>query len=192
MKQFHVLPLLGVLLLAACSAPPVAKTSIEAPPIAAPLDTILAEADAAGRAGQVDKARALLHKAAAAYPADKQAWLSLAQGSFDRGEYGEAISEAQQVLQRDAENKVAHSIVAVSGLRAASSALAELSMRNNLAGNVRNEAQELAKLLRTSLGEAELVPANAGARTKPGPVTTLRSKPGLGNKNASDPFGALK
>ncbi len=54
---------------------------------------------------------------------------------------------------------MANSIAAVSGLRVASKALAELTRKNNLSGNVKTEAQDLAKLLRTSLGEDVLVAA---------------------------------
>ena len=42
-------------------------------------------------------------------------------------------------------------------------ALADLTRKNNLSGTVRTEAQDLAKLLRNSLGEEVLVPASRPA-----------------------------
>ena len=82
-----------------------------------------------------------------------------------------------------------------SGLRVSSKALAELTRKSKLSGNVKTEAEELAKLLRTSLGEDVLVPG-AGRRVvppkpkSPGTTTTAAGpKPGSGS---SDPFGALK
>jgi hypothetical protein len=77
-------------------------------------------------------------------------------------------------LQRDPNDKLGNSIVAVSGLRLSTKALADLSQQNNLNGSLRSEAQDLAKLLRTSLGEDVLVP---GARKPtPAPATSPAKK----------------
>ena len=88
-------------------------------------------------------------------------------------------------------------IVAVSGLRVTSKALSDLSQKNNLTGNVRTEAQDLAKLLRTSLNEDVLVPNNRPAtlRTK---ETVRKAAAAAASASpvrataSSDPFGALK
>ncbi|MET0264372.1 MAG: hypothetical protein ABW202_02055 [Duganella sp.] len=158
-------------------------------PKAATLAHALADANGALVAGQADKAQTILKGAAANYPADKGPWLQLAQIKFDRASYGEAIINAQQALQRDPNDKLGNSIVAVSGLRLSTKALADLSQQNNLSGPLRSEAQELAKLLRSSLGEEVLVPPPAAAPVRRS-VTTKKAAPGKSNSN--DPFGGLK
>lgn len=163
---------------------------VEAPK-AATLKSALAEANGALAAGQGEKAQTLLKSAAASYPADKAPWLQLAQIKFDRASYGEAITNAHEALQRDPTDKLANSIAAVSGLRVATKALADLSQQNNLSGSLRTEAQELAKLLRGTLGEDVLVPTVA-----PAPVRKAAPPPRKGTAktqtNSSDPFGGLK
>ena len=184
--------LAGALLLAACTTPP--------PPAAKPapaptLAQVLSEADVAARAGQYDKAYTLLEKGGSAYPADKAPWLQMAQMKFDRGQYGDAISHALEAIERDPDDKVANSIVAVSGLRLSGKALADLSRQNNLNGSLRSEAQELAKLLRASIGEDVLVPPakrpaaggkRAAASSAPAPA------PAPAAKGGADPFSGLK
>ncbi len=156
------------------------------------VETALAEADAAFKAGQSDKAASILKTAAVAHPDDKAPWIQLAQMRFDSGSYGDAIVSALEGLHRDPDDKLGHSIVAVSGLRLSSKALADLSQKNNLSGTVRSEAQDLAKLLRASLGEEVLVPKGP----QPTPRSKLEKKASLpANKVApagNDPFGALK
>ena len=122
----------------------------------------------------------------------------MAQIRFDASQYGEAISHAQESLARDPNDTLAYSILAVSGLRVASKALADLTRKNNLQGSVRSEAQDLAKLLRTSLGEEALVPGARGkgkeaapkrvGATAPAPASAPRASASA----SSDPFGALK
>ena len=183
--------LVCVAILSACAGPgQVAGGAKPGPTLAA----TMAEADAAVVAGQNDKAYALLKSAGSAFPTDKAPWVRMAQMRFDSTDYGEAIVNALEALERDPDDTLASSIVAVSGLRVTSKALADLSQKNNLSGNVRTEAQELAKLLRSSLGEEVLV-ANAGR------PAAVRPKDGAGKKPAAppaaraasnDPFGALK
>ena len=163
-------------------------------------DKVFAEADAALAAGQGDKAVALLKAAAVAHPVDKKPWVRMAQIRFDANQYGEAITHAQEALARDPDDTLAYSILAVSGLRVASKALADLTRKNNLQGSVRSEAQDLAKLLRTSLGEEVLVAQRPPARKE-----APRAKPTLGAgaapavaappraaKSDKDPFDILK
>lgn len=162
------------------------------------LDRSLADADAALTAGHVDKAQGILKSAAASYPADKTPWLHMAQIKFDRASYGEAILNAQEALQRDPNDKLGNSIIAVSGLRLSTRALADLSQQNNLNGSLRSEAQDLAKLLRSSLGEEVLVPTSNTAARKPAaspPVTgkkTPATATGKNSNSTNDPFGGLK
>jgi len=151
----------------------------------------VAEADAAAAAGQRDKAYAVLKGASLAFPADKTPWVRMAQMRFDSNDYGEAIVHAQEALARDPDDLLANSIAAVSGLRVSSKALGDLTRKAKLSGDVKSEAQDLAKLLRTSLGEDVLVP-------KPKPAVKPRSSAGPAQapaktaSSSSDPFGALK
>lgn len=209
MKLSCYLPLVGCsLLLAACASDGGTKAHIAAPR----LDTLLGEAASANRAGQYDKALVSLKTATAAYPADKAPWLQIAQLKFDRASYGEAIVNAQEALQRDPANRVATSIVAVSGLRLSTQAIADLARHNNLNGDLRSEALQVAKLLRTSVGEDILVPipasapalkrsarrAGAGPAAAPVPSASAgtavqegKARPAAANSGA-DPFGGLK
>jgi tetratricopeptide (TPR) repeat protein len=183
------------LLLSACATDGEQVRAERAQP--ATLDRALAEADTAVAAGQADKAQAILKGAASTYPADKQPWLHLAQMKFDRASYGEAITNALEALQRDPNDKLGNSIVAVSGLRLSTKALTDLSQQNNLNGSLRSEAQDLARLLRTSLGEDVLVPPgarHAAVQTRRPAASTARH-PAAKPDNASastDPFGGLK
>lgn len=205
MKPHFYLPLVGCsLLLAACATEGESTRQAARPR----LETMLSEAAVANQAGQYDKALLTLRTATAAYPADKAPWLQMAQLKFDRASYGEAIVNAQEALQRDPANRVATSIVAVSGLRLSTKAIADLARRNNLNGDLRSEALQVAKLLRTSVGEDILVPIPASApapkksvrRTSPsatagaapaGGAPEARPRPGA-QGGGGDPFGGLK
>jgi len=163
-------------------------------PLAVTLDATLADADRAAAAGQPEKAITMLKQAAVTYPAEKQPWLTMAQMKFDRASYGEAIVHALEALQRDPNDQLGNSIVAVSGLRLSSKALADLAQQNNLSGSLRTEAQQLARLMRTSLGEDVLVPPPkkpvqaAGKRGVPARPSGAPAPQPV----SSDPFGALK
>ena len=187
----------SLLLLSACATDGASVRTDR--PQAATLDRALADADVALAAGHADKAQSILTTAAVNYPADKTPWLHMAQMKFDRASYGEAIMNALEALQRDPNDKLGNSIVAVSGLRLSTKALADLSQQNNLNGSLRSEAQDLAKLLRTSLGEEVLVPGGgAQRRAVPAPVKKgATASTSAGSKtnnqtNNSDPFGGLK
>jgi hypothetical protein len=139
----------------------------------------------------------MLKAAGAAHPVDKRPWVKMAQIRFNAGVYGEAITNAQEALERDPDDTVAHSIVAVSGLRVASKALADLTRKNNLNGDVKNEAQDLAKLLRTSLGEPDLFPKKDGTKSaapRAKPTSTASAAPAAEKKQpaSNDPFAGLK
>jgi hypothetical protein len=193
MKMQCVMPgLVCIAMLSACAGTgPGAGSAGKAPTMAA----AMADVDAAVLAGQNDKAYALLKGAGTAFPTDKAPWVRMAQMRFDSTDYGQAIVDALEALERDPDDTLANSIVAVSGLRVTSKALADLSQKNNLSGNVRTEAQELARLLRSSLGEEVLV-ANGGrpgaARPANAPVKRTIAAPPPARPASNDPFGALK
>lgn len=185
-------PLTCIALLSACaSTAPAASQAAKAAPTMA---GAMAEADAAVLAGQNDKAYAILKHAGNTFPTDKTPWVRMAQMHFDSTNYGEAIVDALEALERDPDDTLANSIVAVSGLRVTSKALADLSQKNNLTGNVRTEAQDLARLLRTSLNEDVLVPNNrpAPARVKETARRAVGAASSARSAASSDPFGALK
>lgn len=147
----------------ACLAALAGCASTASVPDMAALGILLNNAETAQKAGENEKAVALLQEAARGFPAEKMPWLRLAQLRFETKNYGEAVTSAQQVLERDPDETLAHSIIAVSSLRLASKALADLSQKNNMTGNINSEARELAKLLRSALGEEKLVPARGKA-----------------------------
>ncbi len=176
------------------------------------LDTMLSQSTAVFSSGQTEKATGLLRNATKLYPTEKAPWLQMAQMQFDTANYGDAIISALEALHRDPSDKLGNSIVAVSGLRLSSKALADLSQQNNLSGSVRSEAQDLAKLLRESLGESVLVPARgkpgspgnktaSGAADAGSSVSSVSSKSSGNGRRAitvetkshdNDPFGTLK
>lgn len=179
-----------VLALSACTTTAPVKPPVVVKP---PLDKVLSQATEASRAGQKEQAIKLLDQAAVDYPADQGPWLQKAQIRFEGGQYGEAILDAQQVLARNPTDKVANSIVAIAGLRLSTTALNDLIRQNNLSGSLRTESQELAKLLRESLGEKDLV---TGVKPKPPvapPGRPSRKVPPVKDAgDGADPFGALK
>jgi predicted Zn-dependent protease len=184
--------LVCAVLMSACATDGSGAGASRAPTLAA----AMSQADAAVMAGQNDKAFTILKNASSTFPTEKMPWLRMAQMRFDTNNYGDAIVHAQEALQRDPDDTLANSILAVSGLRVSSKALADLSQKNNLTGSVRNEAQDLAKLLRDALGEKDLVPsattraiaAGKGAAHHP----AAPPPPPRPSAASSDPFGALK
>jgi predicted Zn-dependent protease len=191
-KRLMPLMMVGVVALAGCGTQPTVKTST-----AAAGEQVFTDADIAIAAKQEEKAYAMLKAAGAAHPVDKRPWVKMAQIRFNAGVYGEAITDAQEALERDPDDSVAHSIVAVSGLRVASKALADLTRKNNLNGDVKSEAQDLAKLLRTSLGEDKLFKSDTNKATPPRAKSAITAsaapapeKKPAGSKD--DPFSGLK
>jgi len=187
--------LIGAALLAGCATDsPLVRH--EKPVVKKALEALLAEADVAAAAGQHDKANAILKAAAADHPAEKAPWLNLAQLKFDRGTYSEAILQAQEALVRDPSDRQAHSIIAVSALRLSTRSLAELSQQSKLGGSVRSEAQELARMLRSTLGEDVLVPPSGAQRAGRRLERAVKALPPVRQlpspSTGADPFGALK
>ena len=176
--------------LSACSTAPVVPPTPK-------LQDLLAQASQASAGGQKEKAVTLWQQTAKAYPADKTPWVNIAQTRYDAGQYGEAIVNAQEILVRDPNDKLANSIIAISGLRLSTRALGDLSRQNNLTGTLRTESQDLAKLLRESLGETVLFPVApspkpvaAVERERPRPVSS-KKKSKVDNDAKADPFSGL-
>jgi tetratricopeptide (TPR) repeat protein len=171
--------LICVAALAACAGPapaPVAKSM--------PMASALADADAAAKAGRGDEAYTILKSAAVANPTDKAPWLRMAQMRFDDKNYGEAIVNGLAAIERDPDDMLAYSLVAVSGLRVSSKALGDLTQKNGFSGSVRNEAQDLANLLHTTLKVEKIVPtkiAPARAATPKAATAAPPSKSCNGN-----------
>lgn len=147
--------LLAAALSAACATKPVQLSDRE-------FDEKLAEtelkADALGKEGKLNEASASLKGLAALNTARKEPWLRLARLHFEGGNYGEAITAADEVLQRDPADLSAKSIRAVSGLRVATRSLEDIQQDQTLAGAARPDARRLAMVLRATLGEDVLVP----------------------------------
>ena len=190
-KPIHFRHLMGVLActlaLSACTSGPAVKAPLK-------LEDMMAQAVTASNAGHKEAAIGLWQQAATAYPTDKEPWLRVAQTKYEAGQYGEAIISAQEVLVRDPADKVANSIVAISGLRLSTRALADLSRQNNLSGSLRTESKDLAKLLRESLGEEVLVPParDKGAQPPTRNTTTKKGGKQPARESKADPFDALK
>ncbi len=167
--------------LAGCaSAPAPSPKAPEAAPAVVSMEEWMARARTAAGEGQREKARAAYRAAAQNYPAEKLPWLKLAEDYFQARDYGNAVLAAQEALQRDREDSVAHSILAVSGLRLTAGSLAALRQDGSYPVGSRDEAIVVARALRDTLGAtALLAPApqnNVAARGKrPSvPATTVQ------------------
>jgi hypothetical protein len=147
----------------------------EAPPTPS-LEALLADASKAKLEGSVSKERETYRAAAAAYPTRKEPWGKLAESYFEVSDYGNAILAAQEVLQRDAADPVATSMLAVSGLRVSTTALAALRQQQSLRSDTRAQAEEIVKSLREVLGESVLVPS-AVVPTPPPPRRVAAPRP---------------
>jgi predicted Zn-dependent protease len=189
----HLIPCLAAaLLLSACAGPTPTSSAV---PAAATLDAAMADAERSVAAGNVENAYAILRSAGTRFPAEKAPWVQIAQLKFDRGSYGDAITNALEGLQRDPGDRQGNSIVAVAGLRLSTKAVADLSQQNNLAGPLRTEARQLASLLRSTLGEDVLVPVRTAKPAGPKPQANPGTKPrstAATQTTSADPFGALK
>ena len=178
------------LTLSACTTTSAVKTP---PPPS--LDELMGKANLAASAGNKEAAMGLWKQAAEAYPADKTPWVNMAQTRYEAGQYGDAIVNAQEVLVRDPANNQANSVIAISGLRLSTRALADLSRQNNLSADVRTESRDLAKLLRESLGETVLFPTPAAAardKQPQPPARPPRKGQGKAADSSANPFDGLK
>lgn len=151
------------------------------------LDESLSAADKAQKQGQTDQALQLLDEASRIDPAAKQPWLRKAQIHFESRQYGPAITQAQEALQRDVNDLTAQSILAVSGLRVSASALDQLRKANEVTGSTRSEAESVARVIHQALGEPILL-----APTAAGPSTSADPAARRGKATARQPAPAVR
>lgn len=157
------------------------------------LDT--AEADVS--AGRIEPALIGFNEAAKADPTRKEPWVRSAQLQFDAGNYGRAIVAAEEVLRRDPNDRVADSVLTISGLRVAAQSLQRLQTNGTLASETaRKEAQQLAATMRATMGtvvfvseDPEPVEPTPKATPKARPKTPVPAKPS--EKPPENPFDIL-
>ncbi|WP_404993009.1 tetratricopeptide repeat protein [Cupriavidus pauculus] len=118
----------------------------------------MSQAEAALTSGQKEQALSLFEQVARNNPAREEPWSRIAQIQYADQKYPQAIVAAEEALQRDATDRKAKSILAVSGLRVARRSVMELRDDSALAGDVKTDAQVLAKMMRETLGEQVLFP----------------------------------
>lgn len=177
-------------LVAGCaSAPPPAPVAAVAPAPAQPsLAELMKQGQSAARDGQRDKARMAWRAATRAYPTEAQPWQRLAEDFFDTADYGNAILAAQEVLLRDSQDTLAHSVLAVSGLRVSTVSLLALRERSSFRVGSREEAAGLTRALRDALGEATLVPQRAEApEAASAPASGRRTRTARGAAGTAPP-----
>lgn len=174
-RGFFVIALVGAsLALSACASMGGAKA-----PAPDAYDVSLVQAEQQVSAGNVDAALAAFADAARADDARKEPWVRIAQLQFDRGNYVEAMSAAQEVLKRDPEDLVADGVITVSGLRVAQESLRRLQGSGALSSaTARNEARSLVNTLRETMGAGfgEPEPEPAAARPASRRASTPRSR----------------
>lgn len=198
-RVFPLTSLLAAVALSALSACSTVAPPTEPPPPPS-YETLLDNGNQAKQAGKNEEAVAAWRQAAKQNPAAKEPWLRMAQLHFDNGDYGSAISEAQETLQRDNTDAIANGLLAVSGLRVSSQALARMHT-NELQGSTRGEAENLAKTLRDLLGTPVLVPPPEAPVAKPRarparhaatPAAAVTPAPKAKPAASNDPFSALR
>jgi hypothetical protein len=164
---------LAAAMTAACTTTPPAPQEPPPPPPPS-YEQLMDNAAQEQKAGRQAQALEAWQAAAKQSPAAKDPWLRIAQTHFETANYGGTIAAAQEVLQRDSTDATANGLLAVSGLRVSSEALARMR-RDSLSGSTRSEAESLAKTLRDLLGEPVLVPPPAAADS--GPKRKPKAKP---------------
>jgi tetratricopeptide (TPR) repeat protein len=151
------------------------------------LDSLMSQVALIEKSGPKSEAISRYEEVAKQYPSSKLPWSRIAQIQFESLNYGEAIVAAQQVVARDEKDKLAHSILSVSGLRVSTKALADLSRQKELDGTVKSEAQSLARLIRESLGERVLVPTTPVDAPR---ATTQPARPAVARPSSAAPKAA--
>ncbi len=152
------------------AAPPVVEGSTEAAEAALPVEGAVATESAAPAevdpvvpyldrarsametSGGEETARQIYREAISAFPTDKRPWLGLAQSYFELSDYGNAVLAAQEVVQRDPDDEVAHGILAISGLRVATIALGSIRESGDINDAARREAEIMSRNLNVLFG----------------------------------------
>lgn len=176
LKQILVIGSLAAL--AACTNLP-NRSAEAAPPAPAvvSMDEWMNRGDAAAKDGDHVKARDAWRAAARDYPTAKQPWLKLSEDYFNAADYGNAVLAAQEALQRDPRDRMANSVLAVSGLRLTAGSLAALREDGAYPVGSRNEAVSVTRALREALGEPVLVPQTEAPPKNRKPVGRSGARP---------------
>ena len=172
-----------------------------------PVEAVISSSDKAAASGDNEKAIALLDAGAKAYPTSAQPWLKKAQIYFKAANYPSAILAAEEAIQREPANEEAKAIALVSSLRIAVKYVSDLRALNDLKGDVRPDAEQLARRLRDTLNATVLVPTVAKDSTPEVDAKPVRppvkrpppSRPATSpapaespSSGSSNPFGSLK
>jgi len=169
-----------------------------------PVESVVSSSDKAAAAGDNERALALLDAGAKAYPTSPQPWLKKAQLYFKAANYPSAILAAEEAIQREPANEEAKAIALVSSLRIAVKYVSDLRALNDLKGDARPDAEQLARKLRDTLNATVLVPTGskevaADSEPKPMPIRNRRPspRPAISSSaeapaGSSNPFGSLK
>lgn len=130
-------------------------------------------AEAHVAAGRIEPALVAFTDAAKADPTRKEPWVRSAQLLFDVGRYGRAIVAAEEVLQRDPQDRVADSVLTIAGMRLAGQSLQRLQASGALSvsDTARKEAEQLASAVRETLNKpsADSAPSRDAPRRAPKP-----------------------
>jgi tetratricopeptide (TPR) repeat protein len=179
-------------LLAACATNSGTPSAAPNAPAQASLQELMQRAESSAKANRLEASRLEYREAAKAYPTSVLPWSKLAEDYFEKGDHGNAILAAQEVVQREPQNVVAQSVLAVSGLRVSNAALTSLrAQQSGVPSSTREQATALTRTLREALGEYALVPrqnasgdataatsaASTGATAAAAPAAPARSKP---------------
>lgn len=144
--------------LSACTNLPNRSAETAPAPAVVSMEEWMNRGDAAVKENDHNKARDAWRSAAKSYPTAKQPWLKLSEDYFNAADYGNAVLAAQEALQRDPKDRVANSVLAVSGLRLTAGSLAALREDGTYPVGSRDEAVSVTRALREALGEPVLVP----------------------------------
>lgn len=194
---FAVMALLMAVLSSGCATTQIGESGKNG------VEAMLKAADSELVAGQHEKAIAVLNQATKEHPTSPEPWMKLANIWFEKGNYPSSILAANEVLQRDAANQEAKSLLVVGGLRVAAAAVTGLTPTGSVTTGTRIEAENLTNSLRTALGEKVLVPpaepkpvsysrSKAKPRTSTPPSPSPAARQGNANAVATDPFKSLK
>lgn len=192
-----------VLVLLAMATAGCALQGTKKPVPAATYEQLMQQAAASLGANDTAHAKELYHKAAATDPTRQSPWYQLAKIAFQEQDYGSAIVDAREVLQRDPANIDAQRLLTISGLRVAVLALGSLHEETDPQGPAHQEAEELVKKMRDVLGQDVLVPPASTKRStrhrrvgrRSAPTTakgaTEKSQDSSAPTTATNPFQAL-
>lgn len=173
---FVISAAISVSLISGCATAPETKVKTTA--------ELMKESQAALDNGKIETAVSLLESASKSNPADATPWIKQAQVQFDADNYPAAIQAADEAMKRDPANKDAKAIAVVASLRVAIRALADMNQDSLLRGSNRSEAERLARALRETLAQDQLVPIEdpkANSKKRPAKRTTSPGTPATGS-----------